>query len=54
VELLRVGDMVTVVELVLGGRPIPTGARVSPEAVRAVGDWAAAGPREAAVGARGE
>jgi len=29
-----------VVELVLGGRPIPTGARVSPEAVHVVGEWA--------------
>jgi hypothetical protein len=28
-----------VVELVLGGRPIPTGARVSPEAIRVVEDW---------------
>ena len=43
-----------VVELVLGGRPIATGARVSPEAVRIVGDWAAGKPPEPSVKARGE
>ena len=47
-----------VIELVLGGRPIPTGAHVSPAAVRVVGDWArdeaAAAVPEAAVQAGGE
>ncbi len=30
-----------VIELVLGGRPIPTAARVTPEAIRAIAAWAA-------------
>lgn len=43
-----------VVELVLGGRPIPTGAHVSPGAIRIVKDWAMARPVGMAVEARGD
>jgi hypothetical protein len=43
-----------VVELVLGGRPVSTGARIRPEAIRIVGDWAAGEPLEPALDARGE
>jgi hypothetical protein len=43
-----------VVELVLGGRPISTGAHIRPEAIRIVGDWAAGKALKPAVGAGGE
>lgn len=44
----------TTVEVVLGGRPIPTVARVSPAAIRAVEDWAADRLTETATVSRGE
>jgi hypothetical protein len=43
-----------VVELVLGGRPIPTAARVSPAAVQVLDAWAAGRLIEIDVEARGE
>jgi hypothetical protein len=42
-----------VVELVLGGRPIPTAARVSPAAIRVVREWAAGAPVAADIESRG-
>jgi hypothetical protein len=43
-----------VVELVLGGRPIPTGAHVSPAAIRVVEEWAMAQPTRATVETKGD